>query len=58
MIAANLSVIVGLAELIRRGVERNPAYVQLLGGRDIKLKKIWLDVIYPPAPPPKHYVSG
>ncbi|KAK1254843.1 hypothetical protein MKX08_008838 [Trichoderma sp. CBMAI-0020] len=48
----------GLAELIRRGVERNPAYVQLLGGRDIKLKKFWLDIIYPPAPPPKHYVSG
>ncbi|TFB02287.1 hypothetical protein CCMA1212_005662 [Trichoderma ghanense] len=48
----------GLAELIRRGVERNPAYVQLLGGRDIKLKKLWLDIIYPPAPPPKHYVSG
>lgn len=58
MIAANSSIIVGLAELIRRGVERNPAYVQLLGGRDIKLKKFWLDIIYPPAPPPKHYVSG
>jgi hypothetical protein len=49
---------VGLAELIRRGVERNPAYVQLLGGKEIKLKKFWLDIIYPPAPPPKHYVSG
>ncbi|KOS17687.1 hypothetical protein ESCO_002513 [Escovopsis weberi] len=48
----------GLAELIRRGVERNPAYVQLLGGKDIKLKKLWLDIIYPPHPPPKHFVSG
>ncbi|KAK2594265.1 hypothetical protein QQS21_008044 [Conoideocrella luteorostrata] len=48
----------GLAEVIRRGVEKNPAYVRLLGGKDIKLKKLWLDIIYPPAPPPKHYVSG
>ncbi|KAK5992641.1 hypothetical protein PT974_06056 [Cladobotryum mycophilum] len=40
------------------GVERNPAYVQLLGGKDIKLKKMWLDIIYPAGPPPKHYVSG
>ncbi|QLI64076.1 uncharacterized protein G6M90_00g025190 [Metarhizium brunneum] len=48
----------GLAEIIRRGVEKNPGYVRLLGGKDIKLKKLWLDIIYPPAPPPKHYVSG
>ncbi|GAB0134059.1 hypothetical protein EsDP_00002445 [Epichloe bromicola] len=48
----------GLAEMIRRGVEKNPGYVRLLGGKDIKLKKMWLDILYPPAPPPKHYVSG
>ncbi|KHN95989.1 uncharacterized protein MAM_06094 [Metarhizium album ARSEF 1941] len=48
----------GLAEIIRRGVEKNPGYVRLLGGKDIKLKKLWLDILYPPAPPPKHYVSG
>ncbi|PNY28281.1 Uncharacterized protein TCAP_01785 [Tolypocladium capitatum] len=48
----------GLAEVIRRGVERNPAYIKLLGGKDIKIKKLWLDIIYPPRPPAKHYVSG
>lgn len=48
----------GLAQLIRRGVERNPAYVKVLGGKNIQVKKFWLDIIYPPRPPPKHYVSG
>ncbi|KAG6041648.1 hypothetical protein E4U41_003086 [Claviceps citrina] len=48
----------GLVELIIRGVEKNPAYVKLLGGKDIKLRKMWLDIIYPLAPPPKHYISG
>ncbi|KAL3958628.1 hypothetical protein ACCO45_006790 [Purpureocillium lilacinum] len=47
----------GLAEVIRRGVERNPAYVRLLGG-NIKLKKMWLDIIYPPRPPARHFISG
>ncbi|UNI23351.1 hypothetical protein JDV02_009177 [Purpureocillium takamizusanense] len=47
----------GLAEIIRRSVEHNPPYVKLLGG-DIKLKKMWLDIIYPPGPPPRHYISG
>jgi len=49
--------LVGLAEVIRRGVERNPAYVRLLGG-NIKLKKMWLDIIYPPRPPARHFISG
>ncbi|KAF5020110.1 hypothetical protein F66182_7873 [Fusarium sp. NRRL 66182] len=47
----------GLANEIRRGVERNPAFNKLLGG-DVAVRKFWLDVIFPPAPPPKHYVSG
>ncbi|KAH6990939.1 hypothetical protein BKA56DRAFT_573445 [Ilyonectria sp. MPI-CAGE-AT-0026] len=48
----------GLADEIKRGVEKNPAFVRLLGGGAIKVKKLWLDIIYPPSPPPKHYVSG
>lgn len=48
----------GLADEIKRGVEKNPAFVRLLGGGGISVRKIWLDILYPPAPPPKHYVSG
>ncbi|KAF4980153.1 hypothetical protein FZEAL_3772 [Fusarium zealandicum] len=48
----------GLADEIKRGVEKNPAFVRLLGGGSITVRKLWLDIIYPPAPPPKHYVSG
>ncbi|KAG5994515.1 hypothetical protein E4U43_003215 [Claviceps pusilla] len=47
-----------LAELIKKAVEKNPGCVKLLGGKDVKLKKMWLDIIYPPAPPPKHFISG
>lgn len=49
---------VALAEMIKKGVEKNPGFVKLLGGKDVKLKKMWLDIIYPPAPPPKHFISG
>ncbi|KAK7404128.1 hypothetical protein QQX98_010086 [Neonectria punicea] len=48
----------GLADEIKRGVEKNPAFVRLLGGGAISVRKLWLDIIYPPAPPPKHYVAG
>jgi len=48
----------GLADEIKRGVEKNPAFVRLLGGGAITVRKLWLDIIYPPAPPPKHYISG
>ncbi|EEU48836.1 uncharacterized protein NECHADRAFT_98971 [Fusarium vanettenii 77-13-4] len=48
----------GLADEIKRGVEKNPAFVKLLGGGAITVRKLWLDIIYPPAPPPKHYISG
>ncbi|KAK6722010.1 hypothetical protein QX201_000877 [Fusarium graminearum] len=47
----------GLANEIKRGVERNPAFNKLLGG-EVAVKKFWLDIIFPPAPPPMHYVSG
>ncbi|KAF5629435.1 hypothetical protein F52700_7757 [Fusarium sp. NRRL 52700] len=47
----------GLAHEIKRGVERNPAFNKLLGG-EITVRKYWLDIIFPPAPPPIHYVSG
>ncbi|KAG5927641.1 hypothetical protein E4U42_002008 [Claviceps africana] len=47
-----------LAELVRRAVAENPILVNLVGGEDIKLKKTWLDIIYPPAPPPQHFISG
>ncbi|KAF5004898.1 hypothetical protein FDECE_8618 [Fusarium decemcellulare] len=47
----------GLADEIKRGVEKNPAFVRLLGGT-ISVRKLWLDIIYPPAPPPVHYISG
>ncbi|KAG5950761.1 hypothetical protein E4U53_004460 [Claviceps sorghi] len=47
-----------LAEMVRRAVERNPDIVKLLGGKEIKLRKMWLDIIYPPEPPPKHFISG
>jgi hypothetical protein len=47
----------GLANEIKRGVERNPAFNKLLGG-EITVRKYWLDIIFPPAPPPIHYVSG
>ncbi|VTO91477.1 unnamed protein product [Fusarium graminearum] len=50
-------VIDGLANEIKRGVERNPAFNKLLGG-EVAVKKFWLDIIFPPAPPPMHYVSG
>lgn len=50
--------VVGFAEYIRRGIEKHPEYSKLLGGKDIKIKKFWLDIIYPNIPPPKHYVSG
>ncbi|KAM5355346.1 hypothetical protein ACJ41O_001992 [Fusarium nematophilum] len=49
---------IGLADEIKRGVEKNPAFVRLLGGGAITVRKLWLDIIYPPAPPPKHFVSG
>lgn len=29
-----------------------------MGGKSTKVRKMWLDIIYPPAPPPKHYISG
>lgn len=29
-----------------------------MGGKQTKIRKMWLDIIYPPTPPPKHYVSG
>lgn len=48
----------GLADEIKRGVEKNPGFVKLLGGGTISLRKLWLDIIYPAAPPPEHYVSG
>ncbi|CAM1504445.1 Fc.00g020360.m01.CDS01 [Cosmosporella sp. VM-42] len=48
----------GLADEIKRGVEKNPAFIKLLGGGAISVRKLWLDIIYPPAPPPKHYVAG
>ncbi|KAG5977149.1 hypothetical protein E4U55_007021 [Claviceps digitariae] len=47
-----------LAELIRKGVQQDADFVKLLGGEDIKLKKMWLDIIYPPEPPPIHMISG
>ncbi|KAF4457957.1 hypothetical protein F53441_212 [Fusarium austroafricanum] len=47
----------GLANEIKRGVERNPAFNRLLGG-EVAVRKFWLDIIFPPAPPPIHYVSG
>ncbi|QPC75234.1 hypothetical protein HYE68_005986 [Fusarium pseudograminearum] len=47
----------GLANEIKRGVERNPAFNKLLGG-EVAVRKFWLDIIFPPAPPPMHYVSG
>ncbi|KAH7196664.1 uncharacterized protein B0J16DRAFT_365961 [Fusarium flagelliforme] len=47
----------GLANEIKRGVERNPAFNKLLGG-EVAVRKFWLDIIFPPAPPPIHYVSG
>jgi hypothetical protein len=47
----------GLASEIKRGVERNPAFNKLLGG-EVAVRKFWLDIIFPPAPPPMHYVSG
>ncbi|KAF4995873.1 hypothetical protein FGRMN_4830 [Fusarium graminum] len=47
----------GLANEIKRGVERNPAFNKLLGG-EVAVRKFWLDVIFPPTPPPIHYVSG
>lgn len=50
-------VIDGLANEIKRGVERNPAFNKLLGG-EVAVRKFWLDIIFPPAPPPMHYVSG
>lgn len=49
---------VGMADMIRRGVEKNPGLVKVLGGGEIKVKKYWLDIIYPPRPPPKQYISG
>ncbi|KAH7256405.1 hypothetical protein BKA59DRAFT_72115 [Fusarium tricinctum] len=47
----------GLANEIKRGVEKNPAFNKLLGG-EVAVRKFWLDIIFPPAPPPMHYVSG
>ncbi|KAM0547015.1 hypothetical protein ACHAPJ_010558 [Fusarium lateritium] len=47
----------GLANEIKRGVERSPAVFKLLGG-EVAVRKFWLDIIFPPAPPPMHYVSG
>ncbi|KAG6009132.1 hypothetical protein E4U21_003201 [Claviceps maximensis] len=47
-----------LAEMVRKGVEKDSNFVKLLGGKDIKLKKMWLDIIYPHTPPPKHFISG
>ncbi|KAM4058619.1 hypothetical protein HRG_006425 [Hirsutella rhossiliensis] len=48
----------GLAETIRSAAAKNPQYIKALGGHDIKLRKYWLDILYPPRPPPKHYMSG
>ncbi|KAI9172168.1 hypothetical protein HJFPF1_01661 [Paramyrothecium foliicola] len=48
---------VELANVIRKSAEKNPALLSLLG-KDTKVKKFWLDIIYPRAPPPKHYLSG
>ncbi|KAF4125018.1 hypothetical protein GMORB2_3857 [Geosmithia morbida] len=47
-----------LAETVRRRAEANPVIVNLMGGKTTKVRKMWLDIIYPPAPPPKHYISG
>jgi hypothetical protein len=47
-----------LAEVVRKGFEKNPMTIKILGGKSVKVKKIWLDILYPPTPPPKHYVSG
>ncbi|KAF7550115.1 hypothetical protein G7046_g8121 [Stylonectria norvegica] len=52
------SIKLGLAEEIKKGVEKNPAFVKLLGGGTISIRKLWLDIIFPAAPPPKHYVAG
>lgn len=47
-----------LAEVVRKGFEKNPMTIKILGGKSVKVQKIWLDILYPPSPPPKHYVSG
>lgn len=49
---------VKLAEGIRTAFDKNPVAVRLLGGNPTKVKKIWLDILFPARPPPKHYVSG
>lgn len=48
----------GLAETIRSAAAKNPQYAKALGGQNIIIRKYWLDILYPPKPPPKHYMSG
>ncbi|KAK7223593.1 hypothetical protein V2G26_011596 [Clonostachys chloroleuca] len=47
-----------LADIVRQALERHPSIISTMGGKNIRIKRSWLDILYPPAPPPKHYVSG
>ena len=53
-----IAFIATLADTVRRVYESNPALIKFMGGKDLKVRKMWLDILYPPAPPPRHFISG
>ncbi|PHH84852.1 hypothetical protein CDD83_1284 [Cordyceps sp. RAO-2017] len=47
-----------LADIIGRSLQREPSFIRLSGGNQVKLRKLWLDILYPSRPPPKHFIAG
>ncbi|RCI12279.1 hypothetical protein L249_0498 [Ophiocordyceps polyrhachis-furcata BCC 54312] len=47
-----------LVGIIHKVMLGNKEYVKFLGGENIKVGRLWLDITFPNRPPPKHYIHG
>lgn len=54
----NCIVLDSVAEILRRQLSVDPRFIKIFGGSNITVRRMWLDIIYPPSPPPLVYVSG
>lgn len=45
-------------EEVKKRLVVHPTVQKLMGGKQTKISRAWLDIIYPPTPPPVNYVSG
>ncbi|RDA86849.1 hypothetical protein CP532_1409 [Ophiocordyceps camponoti-leonardi (nom. inval.)] len=47
-----------LVGILHKVISANKEYAMFLGGKDIKVGRLWLDITFPNRPPPKHYIHG